>query len=138
MGVARWLATLLHSFVLSQWLVLVIFKPWPHLPKTQLPTFIVAFGFTALLIVSWTYAAIEGRPPTSIMPRSNPWGLYRRLMGGVAAVALLAAITYPPRLPLIILLLLGVLWVLRRDYKQKAVVLIDSLKSPSPMDLRGG
>ncbi|MDA2932678.1 glycosyltransferase family 39 protein, partial [Nitrospinae bacterium AH-259-F20] len=112
-GVARRLAILLHAFVLSQWLVLVIVKPGPHLPKTQLPTFFVAFGFAALLIVSWTAAAIEGRPPPSIVPRRKKWSPRARILGGAAAMGLLGALTYLPRLPLLIALLAGAVWSLR-------------------------
>lgn len=118
-GVARHFALLLHGFVLSQWMVLVIMKPWPHLPKTQLPTFIVAFGFAALLIVSWLYAAIEGRPPSSLMLGGKRWSPVERFLGGSAALGLLAAITYPPRLPFLVPLLFGVVWMLRRDQRSQ-------------------
>jgi hypothetical protein len=114
-GVARRLAILLHAFVLSQWLVLVVVKPGPHLPKTQLPTFLVAFGFAALLIVSWMTAAIGGRPPPSIVPGRRKWTPPMRVLGAVASLGLLAALTYTPRLPLLIPLLIWVAWRLRRS-----------------------
>ncbi|MDA2932362.1 hypothetical protein MYX19_04315, partial [Nitrospinae bacterium AH-259-F20] len=95
----------------------VILKPGPHLPKTQLPTFIVAFSFAALLIVSWMYAAVEGHPPPGFLPRGQRWGPITRFLGGAAALGLLAAITYPPRLPFLIPLLFGVIWMLRRNQR---------------------
>ncbi|MFQ6672550.1 MAG: hypothetical protein ACE5KY_04565, partial [Candidatus Tectimicrobiota bacterium] len=119
-GVARRLATLLHSFVVSQWFVLVLLKPGPHLPKTQLPTFLVAFVFAALLIVAWMVAAIEGRPPASLVPGGQRWPVLARLCGGAAALGLLAVLTYPPRLPLLLPLLAGVIWTLRQEPRARA------------------
>ncbi len=129
-GVARRLSVLLHSFVLSQWALLVILKPGPHLPKTQLPTFLVAFAFASLLIVSLAYAAVESHLPEAILPVGPGWSPVRRLIGGLGALGLLVAITYPPRLPLIVLLVVGSVWSLRRASPSRASRLLESVDRP--------
>ncbi|MDA2932451.1 glycosyltransferase family 39 protein, partial [Nitrospinae bacterium AH-259-F20] len=113
-GRDRWLAVLLHGFVASQWALLILLKPWPHEPKNQLPTFLVAFAFAALFLASMAVYALGGRSPLSRPGMATTPSPIPRLASGVAAAAFLAAITYTPRLPLLIPLLIWVAWRLRR------------------------
>jgi hypothetical protein len=113
-GRHRRLAVLLHGFVASQWALLILLKPWPHEPKNQLPTFLVAFAFAALFLTATTVYALGGRPPPSHSMLKKLPPTTTRLAAGGAAAAFLAAITYPPRLPLLIPLLIWVAWTLRR------------------------
>lgn len=125
-GQNRWLATLLHGFVLSQWAILIVLKPGPHEPKNQLPTFLVAFPFAAILLATAAERAFSAR---SVMPFSDASTRRRSALIRSSAclmfVAFLAAITYPPRLPFIVLLLTLALWYAHRK----------STASLSPLDL---
>ena len=113
-GRDRWLAVLLHGFVASQWVLLILLKPWPHEPKNQLATFLVAFLFASLFLVATTVYSLGGRPPFSHPIMAKLPSPTTRLAAGGAAAAFLAAVTYPPRLPLLIPLLIWVAWRLRR------------------------
>lgn len=114
-GRNRWLATLLHGFLLSQWATLIILKPWPHEPKNQLPTFLVAFPFAAMFLAAAAERAFSrnlaapfagsSTMETSILIRSSACLVF---------IAFLAAITYTPRLPFLAALLAVTLWAFRR------------------------
>jgi hypothetical protein len=119
-GENRWLALLLHGFVLSQWALLIILKPWPHEPKNQLPTFLVAFPFAAFFLAALAERALLGyskQPFLGLSARrvTTP----ERATIGLVLVAFMATITYTPRIPIVAFLLTATVWAQSRRQAAK-------------------
>ncbi len=116
-GKDRWLAILLHGFLLSQWATLIILKPWPHEPKNQLLTFLVAFPFAAMFLAAAferTFSRIISEPFAG--PSTVETSIALRAAACLVFIAFFASITYAPRLPFLAALLLITLWAYRRKH----------------------